>query len=89
LQAQTTEQAFADGDATSYDSDVQVLDAAQIDATTVRVGLTFTSLQAPDKGPNGESCDIWTIDYTVIEASDGSWLIDAAKPYNGTLHEPC
>jgi S1-C subfamily serine protease len=89
LQAQTTQQAFADGDATSYDSEIQVLDAGQIDARTVRVGLTFTSLQAPDKGPNGESCDIWTIDYTMIEASDGSWLIDAAKPYDGTLHEPC
>jgi serine protease Do len=89
LQAQTTQQAFADGDATSYDSEIQVLDAAQIDARTVRVGLTFTSLQAPDKGPNGESCDIWTIDYTMIQASDSSWLIDAAKPYNGTLHEPC
>lgn len=89
LQAQSTEQSFADADSTSYDSDLQVLDAAQIDATTVRVALTFTSLQAPNKGPNGNSCDIWTLDYTMIQAGDGSWLIDAARPYQGVLHEAC
>ncbi len=75
--------------AVGSDFDIQVLDAAQVDARTVRVGLTFTSLQAPSKGPNGDSCDIWTIDYTMIQAADGSWLIDAARPDNGVLHTAC
>ena len=89
LRANLTEQQFADGDATSYDSDITVLDAQATDATTVTVALAFTSLQTPDKGPNGDSCDHWTLLYTLIQNTDGSWLIDRTQPYNGPEHTTC
>ncbi len=89
LQEQASEQSFADGDATSYDFDLSVLDASQVDPTTVQVALAFTSLQTAAKGPNGDTCDNWTIGYTLVQAADGSWLIDAADPYQGVLHTAC
>jgi serine protease Do len=89
LQAGTTAQEFAAGDATSYDTDQEVLDARAVDADTVHVVLAFTSLQSAAKGPNGDTCDNWTIDYTMIRTSDGTWLIDAAAPYKGSLHTAC
>lgn len=75
-------QSFAAGDSTSYDSQIRVLDAQLIDPVTARVAISFVSLQAPFKGPNGEGCDIWTLDYTMIELSDG-WHIDGVAPYEG------
>lgn len=89
LQAGNSGEAFADGDATSFDTGQTVLDARALDATTVQIALAFTSLQTAAKGPNGDTCDNWTIDYTVIQAADGSWLIDAAAPYHGVLDTAC
>lgn len=81
--------AFADGVSTSYDSDVRVLSARRIDATTVSVVVSFVSLQRADKGPNGDVCDVWTLDYRMVRAGDGSWLIDEAQPYHGRTHTSC
>jgi serine protease Do len=89
LQSGSTEQQFADGDATSFDTGQEVLEAHAVDAHTVQVALAFTSLQTAEKGPNGDTCDDWTIDYTMIQIADGSWLIDAAAPYHGVLHTTC
>lgn len=90
LQAGTTEQQFADGDATSYDTDQHVIAAHAVNATTVHVVLAFTSLQTADKGPGGDVCDNWTLDYTLIQTSDGSWLIDSTQPYGSTPeHTAC
>jgi hypothetical protein len=89
LQAQASEQQFAEGDGSSYDFGQTVLDVSPLDAATVRVALAFTSLQAPDKGPNGDTCDDWTLEYTMIQSSDSSWLIDATQPYHGTEHMTC
>ncbi len=83
LRAGTSESRFAEGDSTSYDSQIRVLDVNPIDSSTVEVALTFVSLQAAEKGPNGETCDIWTLNYTMIMSSPGSWLIDAVAPYRG------
>ncbi len=84
------EAAFAAGDATSYDSGVTVLDAGRTDADTVRVALAFTSLQRADKGPNGhDTCDNWTIDYTMIRGTGGTWYIDAAHRYHGSWYTSC
>jgi hypothetical protein len=55
----------------------------------VSVALAFTSIQRTDKGPNGDICDTWTILYTMIQSSDGSWRIDRAAPYHGVLHTTC
>ncbi|MCU1657978.1 MAG: Trypsin-like peptidase protein [Pseudonocardiales bacterium] len=83
LQGGASEQQFANGDATSYDSGLTVIAAQAVDATTVHVALAFTSLQTADKGPSGDTCDNWTLLYTMIQGADGSWLIDSTGPYNG------
>lgn len=80
---------FIDGDSTSYDFDEHVLAARQIDSTTANVALQFTSIQAADKGPNGDVCDIWTIDYTMIREQDARWYVGATAPYQGTWHTTC
>lgn len=89
LRSGFTEQSFANGDATSYDSEETVLAAHTIDSTTVQVALAFTSLQTPDNGPNRDTCDNWTLTYTMIEGSDGAWLIDRTQPYHGVSHTSC
>lgn len=38
---------------------------------------------------SGDTCDTWTLVYTMIRASDGSWLIDATTPYHGTSSTRC
>jgi hypothetical protein len=90
-QGQTSLGEFASGDATSYDSDVSVLDAHRVDADTVRIALTFTSLQRADKSPghSGDTCDIWSLVYTMVRAADSSWLIDGTAPYRGSDHTTC
>jgi serine protease Do len=80
---------FAEGDSTSYDFDQAVLEANQIDSTTAGVALEFTSIQASDKGPDGDVCDLWTIDYTMGEAADGRWYIDSTGPYRDRWHTTC
>jgi hypothetical protein len=57
-----------------------VLDVSPVDAATVRVALASTSLQAPDKGPKGNTCDNWTLEYTMVQSGVSSWLIDATQP---------
>ncbi len=83
------EEAFAAGVSTSYDSNFQLLSAAPVDATTVKVGLAFNSLQASDKGPDGDTCDNWTLLFTMVQQDNGGWLIGPAKPYNGSTHTAC
>jgi hypothetical protein len=73
-------QQFAEGDASSYDFGQTVLDVSPVDAATVRVALASTSLQAPDKGPKGNTCDNWTLEYTMVQSGVSSWLIDATQP---------
>jgi S1-C subfamily serine protease len=89
MQAQFSEKSFAQNTATSYDSNFQVLGAQQTDANTVVIGLAFSSLQAPGFGPNGETCDNWTLDYTVVRGAEGNWLIDATTPHNGSKFTAC
>jgi hypothetical protein len=80
---------FAAGDSTSYDFDQRVLNATQINSTSARVALAFTSIQAADKGPNGDVCDLWTIDYAMVEGLDGLWYIDDTSPYRGRWQTTC
>ena len=82
------EQAFADGDSTSYDSDIQVLDARRLSATTVDVALSFVSIQRSDKGPDGDTCDTWTLEYTLVRIG-AIWYLDSAKPYGPSNHTTC
>lgn len=87
--ASLSPQAFAAGDATSYDYDQQVLTARQLGPDLAKVTLQFTSLQSPDQGPNGDTCDVWTLVYTMIHNPGGRWYIDTTAPYHGTEHAAC
>ena len=45
--------------------------------------ITFRSHQDPSQAPNhSDSCDDWTLDYTMIQSS-GRWLIDSANAAPG------
>jgi serine protease Do len=89
-QAQTSFRDFRSGVSTSYDSDVQVLQASRTGPRAIDIALSFVSLQRADKGPGGhDTCDVWTLEYTMLQAPDGSWLIDDAEPYNGSDHTEC
>lgn len=89
LRAGSTIDSFASGDATSYDSDFQVIHASQDAPDQASVVLSFVSLQRADKGPDGDTCDTWTLRYTMVQGPSGEWYIDAAKPYHGSTHQPC
>jgi serine protease Do len=89
LRGGSSEAAFANGDATSYDFDQRVLAGRQVDVATAKVALQFTSIQAADKGPNGDTCDLWTLNYTMIAGAGGRWYIDHASPYHGRSHQAC
>ncbi|WP_157695466.1 S1C family serine protease [Nakamurella panacisegetis] len=80
---------FAAGLRTSYDSNIVILGARAVDATTVDVDLSFNSLQTPANGPDGDSCDNWTLTFVMIQTGDGRWLMDGAGPYHGRTHTPC
>lgn len=87
--AASSYESFANGDATSYDTDVLVIAAFQDSAYQARVALGFTSLQRSDKGPDGDVCDNWTLNYTMVLLSDGNWHIDNAEPFQGSSHTSC
>ena len=51
--------------------------------------VSFTSFQAADKGPDGDMCDEWDLDY-LLGPTDGSWQIRAVSGYrNGPTHKSC
>jgi serine protease Do len=89
IRAGASEASFADADATSYDSGIAVLDAKAVDAATVKIALAFTSLQTADKGPDGDTCDNWSLLYTMIQGPDGGWYIDGTDAYGGAEHLAC
>lgn len=89
MQAQFSYESFATNTATSYDSDFTVLGAQLTDPNTVVVSMEFSSLQAPGYGPDGETCDNWTLDYTMSRGSAGTWLIDATAGHDGSTHTKC
>jgi hypothetical protein len=45
-------------------------------------------MQSAADGPNGDQCDNWTLEYTMIN-SGGSWLIDTVKGQAGVIHTSC
>jgi serine protease Do len=89
LQSRLSYADFAGGDATSFDYNLDILDAQRFSSDQVLIALSFTSLQASAYGPGGDTCDNWTLDYTMVRQPDGQWLIDSVKSHNGTEHTPC
>ena len=79
---------LAEGDATSNDFNIAISDIMPLDATTLKVFVTFTSTQSAGYGPNGETCDNWTLDYS-FRLLNGSWLIDDSNPHNGINSQAC
>jgi serine protease Do len=81
---------WEDALASSYDFDIAVNQVTASDPGGI-AWVTFTSLQAADKGPRpGETCTLWSIDYTLVPADDGLFWIDhsAAHP-GGPISQPC
>jgi serine protease Do len=80
---------FAKGVSTSYDDQVFVLSVSGGAGRSVVAHVTFTSVQASDKGPDGDTCDNWDLDYTLIPSGD-SWLINKVLGHNGgRTHTTC
>ena len=80
---------FAKGTSTSYDTQVAILSVAPGPGESVTAHVTFTSVQSSEKGPDGDTCDNWDLDYTLIPA-DGSWLIDKVLGHDGgPTHTNC
>jgi S1-C subfamily serine protease len=80
---------FAKGTSTSYDDQVTVLSVTPGAAQSVTARVTFTSVQASEKGPDGDTCDNWDLDYTLIRSGD-TWLIDNVLGHNGgRTHTNC
>jgi S1-C subfamily serine protease len=89
LQATTSFPSFQTGTSTSFDSGFTILNTQATSPSHALIDLGFNSLQAASSGPNGETCDNWTLEYTFMKSTDGSWLIDATDPYNGKTNTPC
>jgi serine protease Do len=80
---------FAKGTSTSFDTQVTVLSVAPGASQSVTAHVTFTSVQASEKGPDGDTCDNWDLDYTLIPSGD-TWLIDKVLGHNGgQTHTRC
>jgi len=79
-------QTLSSGDSTSYNFNLLSVteQSPGVDVAT----LDFTSLQDAAHGPNGETCDNWTLNYTMVD-SGGTWLIDSVTGQNGVTHAPC
>jgi hypothetical protein len=87
-QAEMSLQEFSADTSTSFDTDFTVGGVAAGANGTV-VSLTFTSVQAAAQGPSGDTCDVWTLDYSMRQDSTGAWRIDTASARNGSTHSPC
>lgn len=79
---------FAAATSTSYDFNFEVRDVAQTTSDRAQVWLTFTSIQGPGYGPDGETCTDWSLDYEMLTV-DGRWRIDRVTPRAGSGHSPC
>lgn len=77
-QAETSLEDFTEGNLTSYLVDFRIRFVDDLGPTTLQVTVTFTSYQAPEDGPDGQSCSEWDVDYTM--ELEGRWVIaDAAR----------
>nr|WP_246221453.1 trypsin-like peptidase domain-containing protein [Phytoactinopolyspora mesophila] len=88
LQDSMTMDEFAAALETSYDFGFEI---HTIEETTdgAEVWLEFVSIQAPEHGPEGESCTNWSLIYELVW-DDGWLLIDRVTGHDGTSgHTPC
>ena len=84
-----TRDSFAEGVSTSYDFSFDVRSVEEtVDGPVV--WLEFVSLQAPEYGPDGDSCTNWSLDYELTWLADGRLVIDRVTGHGDTSgHVPC
>lgn len=87
-QSQTSLQTFAAGDSTSYDFNFNLKSITTQSSGVDGAALDFTSVQDAAKGSNGDTCDNWTLNYTMVNTG-GTWLINSATGQNGATHTAC
>jgi len=68
-QANTSEQAFETTDSTSTDTNVAITSVTVNADESVTVNVSFTSNQAANYGPNGETCTEWTLAYQLVSSN--------------------
>ena len=85
LKAQAPYAKFAQGDSTSQDSNVVIHWIKGTGPVTAVAYVTFTSTQAAAYGPDHDTRDDWTLDYT-MELINGHWLIGGTAGHDGTTH---
>jgi serine protease Do len=87
-QSAVSERQFASGDSTSYDFNFKLGGITSMPDGNAQVPLSFTSVQDSAYGPNGDTCDNWTLNYTMLNSA-GTWLIQSATGQHGSTHTPC
>ena len=73
---------MSSADSTTQNSNVVIHSVRRLSSRLAVAFVTFTSTQDPAYGPNGDSADDWTLDYT-LKLIDGRWLIDQAIGHGG------
>lgn len=83
----TSYAAFVDGNTTSVLDLVTVEQMATVGDGAVEALVTFTSMQAPEDGPNGKACTDWTLRYRMLFGASG-WRIHDVSNEAGSP-SPC
>ena len=83
----TSRTEFAAGQVSSYLFDIHLASVEAQGADTDIARVTFTSVQDPSYGHDGQACSNWSLTYTMLN-QDGRWLIDRAVPDPGSP-SPC
>jgi cytoskeletal protein RodZ len=78
---------FAEGDSTTQDSNVVIHWIKRTGTASAVAYVTFTSTQAAAYGPNHDTRDDWTLDYTMVLVN-GRWRIDGTTGHNGVKYTP-
>ena len=85
----SSSQGLGRGLSTTFDAAVQVRSVTARPGGKVLAHVQFTSFQAPDKGPDGDTCDNWDLDY-LLRPEGESWQIAAVSgDHNGATHSSC
>lgn len=73
---------LADSLSTTIDFGMEVHSVERDADDTVRAHVSFISTQSPDQGPDGQTCTVWNLDYTLVPTGD-PWQIRRAVGHDG------
>jgi hypothetical protein len=74
---------------TSYDTDLNITSITPRADGSYDVFVTFTSVQASNEGPNGDSCDLWNLDYRLVPGGSGFVIDGASSPTSVPASQSC